>query len=530
MQGNTTETNADALKSVAFSLLDAAEVLAQLNVRADSGRPDFYDKFITPLANIQQHLSHLFDTARGVTTTPSTHLQGHPWTRGIVNAHIARRKDDAAAAAYAAAPPRPAKDTSRKPRAAQASAAPTQPTGARSGKPAPPLSYAAAAKAAKSRLPAVVIQLAQAFPNEPGPVLVTMAEKLLPKQATNKPQVRHAPRHSSRHVDVTFVYGEAPQPEKVPLEAPLFKDVTDFLRNAGVVDTPYLESVVWNHRGRFRLTFAGVVPTVLDDTLKSYFRQFAPSRMAEAVQIERFRFRNQVVFRRVPVVKGFSSTQMSEACANALRSDPVWKDIEIAHPPNFFLPKNATHGMFFVEFFDNAMSSALKHVTSHPIHLNTALCHAVKTYNNKPSAPQCGVCLRWGHRTHLCRATSPRCWVCAGDHDERVHKATCDTCSIPGSKCVPTCLNCRGAHRADSKECSFYLRRRDVDWLRSHAPSGRPDEVKKKQGAEKQAKEKERAKVRKVVLKVAQEARRAVVEEEAPPLVEEGGEEGWMTE
>lgn len=371
--------------------------------------------------------------------------------------------------------------------ASQPTSTPETRAPARRGQPAPaarvptpkaaskaaPLSYATAAK---SGLSTVMSQLAVAFPQEPPAGLIQMAEKLIPKPPANKPHVRHAPRHSSRHVDVSFKADTAPHAESVPLDGLLYRDLLDHLGNSMVEHQSRLLSVTWNHRGRFRLTFNGVVPAALDNSISHYFgTKFARDRSPSSVLIERFSFRNQVVFRRVPTQGATSETLFRELC-----SDPVWSGVTLARPPNLYIPKtSAKYGMFFVEFNDNSTSRTFKRVMSTPIYLNGELCHAAKVLDSKPPSPQCAVCLRWGHRTHLCRAVTKRCWKCGGTHDERDHVKTCGPCERSGNTtgicpCEPFCINCQGSHRADSKDCSFYTHRRDPEWIREHMPRAPP--------------------------------------------------------
>ncbi|EIM92862.1 uncharacterized protein STEHIDRAFT_46086 [Stereum hirsutum FP-91666 SS1] len=116
---------------------------------------------------------------------------------------------------------------------------------------------------------------------------------------------------------------------------------------------------------------------------------------------------------------------------------------------------------------------------STPIYLNGELCHAAKALDSKPPTPQCSICLRWGHRTHLCRSMTKRCWKCGGAHDERDHAKTCGPCERAGNTtgtcpCEPFCINCQGRHRADAKDCSFYAHRRDPEWIREHTALLRP--------------------------------------------------------
>lgn len=509
LQGNTNDKPSYALriKEAAFSLLDASDAISRLGALQSSE----WNSATRPLATILALLQERFARAYGKPgqippMDPNEATDHNQPIRDLLSAYDARKRDAQAAAFLAAQiPPQPAPAPSALEPASTrtlTAARPTRAAGQRPARsnpvPAPkaaskavPFSYANAAKAGLSSL---VSQLAVAFPTESPAGLVTMAQSLAPKPVANKPHVRHAPRHSSRHIDIMFVGETAPLAESVPLDGFVYRDLLDHLGNSMVEDQPRLASVAWNHRGRFRLTFDGVVPSSLDATITQFFgTKYARDKQATSVRIERFSFKNQVVFRRVPALYGPDIHYTSESLLRELKSDPVWSNVEITRPPNFYLPKPSDkRGMFFVEFNDNATSRTLKRVTSSPIYLNGELCFAVKTYDSQPPAPQCAICLRWGHRTHLCRSPSKRCWKCGGNHDERDHAKTCGPCQKAGNvtghcPCLPSCVNCHGAHKADSHDCSFYAHRRDRDWLAHHmlrdSPAGKSTERGSKRGS-----------------------------------------------
>lgn len=375
------------------------------------------------------------------------------------------RAKDKLVATLGAPHSRPPKPPTQRPDSTPA-APPGLPGKSRGQKPAatPKAAHFTYVSAAKAGLPVIASQLAVAFPKDSAANIFHMADKLVSKKASG-PKPRHAPPRSSHRIDVYFDNDQSPPAEKVPLDGPLYHDLLDALGNSpNTAGAPPLESVVWNHRGRFRLTFTGAIPPTLDATLTNYFARFARNRQATSVHLERFRFKSSAVYRRVPAIEGLDDAATSQRLADQLRASPQWAGIQLERPIHFFRPKNSAYGMLFVEFSDNAMSRTLKYVTSHPIYLNGALCHAVRTVDTKPPVPQCALCLRWGHRTQLCRSPTRRCWACGDHHDERSHQGSGD----------PFCINCSGTHRADSKECPYYQHRRDPDWIRRQNTSRIP--------------------------------------------------------
>ena len=67
--------------------------------------------------------------------------------------------------------------------------------------------------------------------------------------------------------------------------------------------------------------------------------------------------------------------------------------------------------------------------------------YKIRPYINQPV--QCYRCQRIGHTAHGCRS-QVRCMVCGGEHAKEV-------CPSQMEKCA----NCKGHHKANSKECAF---------------------------------------------------------------------------
>jgi hypothetical protein len=80
---------------------------------------------------------------------------------------------------------------------------------------------------------------------------------------------------------------------------------------------------------------------------------------------------------------------------------------------------------------------------------------------NKPPAPRCTVCQRWGHRAFGCYSNNPYCGVCAEAHPTAAHVYSCKTkgCADHCVCEIERCANCNGTHAADSNHCPFFLAR-----------------------------------------------------------------------
>ena len=77
----------------------------------------------------------------------------------------------------------------------------------------------------------------------------------------------------------------------------------------------------------------------------------------------------------------------------------------------------------------------------------------VTPYTHKPM--QCFICQKFGHSSKSCRATTPRCVRCSGEHSIRDKNA----CSPYVDR---KCVNCEGQHSANSNECPVYKKEQEI--------------------------------------------------------------------
>ncbi|KIL54499.1 hypothetical protein M378DRAFT_48284, partial [Amanita muscaria Koide BX008] len=87
----------------------------------------------------------------------------------------------------------------------------------------------------------------------------------------------------------------------------------------------------------------------------------------------------------------------------------------------------------------------------------------LRAWINKPASRQCVVCQRWGHTQQICGSRSPFCATCGGPHPTVTHFQDCELCHQAGHDPVNCqhvkCINCNGAHTANSQECEWYKAR-----------------------------------------------------------------------
>ncbi len=77
----------------------------------------------------------------------------------------------------------------------------------------------------------------------------------------------------------------------------------------------------------------------------------------------------------------------------------------------------------------------------------------VTPYTHKPM--QCFICQKFGHSSKSCRATTPRCVRCSGEHSIKDKNA----CSPYVDR---KCVNCEGQHSANSNECPVYKKEQEI--------------------------------------------------------------------
>jgi hypothetical protein len=83
--------------------------------------------------------------------------------------------------------------------------------------------------------------------------------------------------------------------------------------------------------------------------------------------------------------------------------------------------------------------------------------HKVDRYWETGPAEICPKCLEYGHTSFGGCSKTPKCYICAGNHEANEHKCPITGCSTPAGKaCIHLpvkCINCKGPHLAISNSC-----------------------------------------------------------------------------
>lgn len=102
----------------------------------------------------------------------------------------------------------------------------------------------------------------------------------------------------------------------------------------------------------------------------------------------------------------------------------------------------------------------------------------IKPARSRVGSPICPRCYRWGHTGNNCYAKAPRCPLCSEYHHRENHRLLASCCkawpkatppvtaTLEGAPCPHTasCINCKGAHTADSQHCPFWKNQFTKDW------------------------------------------------------------------
>ena len=83
--------------------------------------------------------------------------------------------------------------------------------------------------------------------------------------------------------------------------------------------------------------------------------------------------------------------------------------------------------------------------------------HTVDRYWETGPAEICPKCLKYGHTSFKECLRTPKCYICAGNHEVNEHKCPITGCFTPAGKaCIHLpikCINCKGPHFAISNSC-----------------------------------------------------------------------------
>ncbi|KAF8324834.1 hypothetical protein F5887DRAFT_266147 [Amanita rubescens] len=167
-----------------------------------------------------------------------------------------------------------------------------------------------------------------------------------------------------------------------------------------------------------------------------------------------------VKFMHVPTHRLTGGAATSDWLQATISAHPRWKGVHFVQQAHFVIPSGKTIGhtaTVVVEVADDRASSVARRLLQTDVHFDGVPCRA-RPWVLRKASRQCGICLRWGHTSHVCSSRLPWCAMCANCHSTAVHEQAVQKDSALQ---VIKCINCRGQHPAISRDCPFFTSRFD---------------------------------------------------------------------
>jgi hypothetical protein len=125
----------------------------------------------------------------------------------------------------------------------------------------------------------------------------------------------------------------------------------------------------------------------------------------------------------------------------------------------------------FLDVWDSKNGIRTKELVNKVYHIGGKLIR-VEYARQREFVPQCQKCWSWTHGTSRCRINHQWCARCGGPHKTENHNEFSTCCGELRKKgefkgtCEHTvrCLNCKGAHTADSFKCVYKKHQNDISW------------------------------------------------------------------
>ncbi|KAF8347993.1 hypothetical protein F5887DRAFT_1259470 [Amanita rubescens] len=168
-----------------------------------------------------------------------------------------------------------------------------------------------------------------------------------------------------------------------------------------------------------------------------------------------------IKFMHVPTHRLDGGASTSDWLHATVSSHPRWKGVHFVQQAHFVIPSGKTIGYtatVVVEVADDRASSVARRLLQTDVHFDGIPCRA-RPWVLRKASRQCGICLRWGHTSHVCSSRLPWCALCANFcHSSAIHEqVVLQDSSMQDIKCI----NCRGHHPTISWDCPFFIARFD---------------------------------------------------------------------
>ncbi len=222
-------------------------------------------------------------------------------------------------------------------------------------------------------------------------------------------------------------------------------------------DNPII-AVKWSLRGNLILSCANP----MDELVKGLITRAIDHANEDTSEVLN---RKPITLLKFPAVATYNldgSNKTEDDLINDIRSHEKWVNVVFSMKPKFITPRGQSLGASAVVLIgveDDDSGSVGKRLENTLVQFSCGARRCLR-WIVANGARQCSTCLRWGHPAYHCRSQKATCAICGEEHNTSTHVIHCATCKS-GSRCIPQCVNCGGAHEASAVACPFYLSRFD---------------------------------------------------------------------
>ncbi|KXN93195.1 hypothetical protein AN958_00119 [Leucoagaricus sp. SymC.cos] len=133
--------------------------------------------------------------------------------------------------------------------------------------------------------------------------------------------------------------------------------------------------------------------------------------------------------------------------------------------------------IIWIDIWDLQKGTNAKTLLNHSFNFDSNVA-VICTCNMHPGILQCQNCWKWGHLTSKCHSQGWKCTQCGSPHKTNNHRLASGCCKANKSAkppCLATpqdepcphefkCLNCKGSHFTNDKNCPYWCNRFNKTW------------------------------------------------------------------
>ncbi|KXN85439.1 hypothetical protein AN958_11335 [Leucoagaricus sp. SymC.cos] len=233
--------------------------------------------------------------------------------------------------------------------------------------------------------------------------------------------------------------------------------------------------------------------------------------LSKAIQCDR----NDIPIPRAPMSKSYlkivgvnfymppewhkdGSTQlMADNVLYVMNRNPLFEKVTLASMPRIM--KASPHSdmaIIWFDIWDSQKGTNAKLLTDRSFNFDRNVA-VIRACNMHPGISQCQNCWKWGHLTAKCRSQGWKCAKCGGPHKTNNHWVSSSCCkanekakpphlATPANEPCPhlfKCINCKGDHAANDKNCPYWCNRFNKTWHANKTEEARIQQIERVQHA-----------------------------------------------